>query len=244
MSPPSPSKPYQVLELLPVWEGTTEDDRLVHFLSYCHGNNSCDQSALARADSGRPGGEGFRELMLAGLTPKRSQRNCPRWVAKTGLWDATVILHHNDKREKKRGEKKKHKKKQTNKTTGSILCCQCIVDRRKSVRTATLWHRNLAHVDPLSRFVSPLELYLTLPPVHPPLLSHPPAPPPSPQIPPPCRHRPVLFRERYSVKPSLVERFFCPMLVMHMCKKPTFPLLLLSPSKKDTPIKPSDSFLS
>lgn len=53
--PPTPSKPYQVLELLPVWEETTEDDRLAHFLSYCHGN-SCDQSALARADSGRPGG--------------------------------------------------------------------------------------------------------------------------------------------------------------------------------------------
>lgn len=110
MSPPSPSKPYQVLELLPVWEGTTEDDRLVHFLSYCHGNNSCDQSALARADSGRPGGEGFRELMLAGLTPKRSQRNYPRWVAKTGLW-AQPLYFTTTTKGKKKEEKKKNTKK-------------------------------------------------------------------------------------------------------------------------------------
>ena len=61
----------------------------------------------------------------------------------------------------------------------------------------------------------------------PPLPSTTPAPYPLAMPPQTCA-----FRERYSVKPLLVERFFCPMLVMHMCKKPTSPLLFLSLSKK------------
>lgn len=175
MSPPSPSKPYQVLELLPVWEGTTEDDRLVHFLSYCHGNNSCDQSALARADSGRPGGR-LPRVNVGWTDAEAISKKLSPLSGKD--WSLRRNRHTSPQRQIRKKEEKKNKQKKNIKTTGSILCCQCIVDRRKPVRTATSWHRNLAHVDPLSRFVSPFELYLTLPPVHPPLLSHPPPPPP------------------------------------------------------------------
>lgn len=67
---PSSSKPYLVHELLPVWGGITEDDRLVHFLSHCHGNNSCNQSA----PSGRRSllGMLLRVNVVAGLTPRRN----------------------------------------------------------------------------------------------------------------------------------------------------------------------------
>lgn len=70
MRAPSSSKPYQVLELRPVWGGITENDRLVHFLSYCHGNNSCDQSALARADSGRRSPPGMLLRVNVGNRPR------------------------------------------------------------------------------------------------------------------------------------------------------------------------------
>lgn len=40
------------------------------------------------------------------------------------------------------------------KTPGRILCCQCIVDRRKSVRTATLWHKTLPTLIPLCLYLS------------------------------------------------------------------------------------------
>lgn len=59
-------------------------------------------------------------------------------------------------------------------------------------------------VDPSSAFSVP-PWAPSLPPVHP----HLPTPPQT-----------CAFCECYSVKPSSVERFFCPMLVIHVCKKP------------------------
>lgn len=67
---PSSSKPYLVHELLPVWGGITEDDRLVHFLSHCHGNNSCNQSAPSGCRS-LPGML-LRVNVVAGLTLRRN----------------------------------------------------------------------------------------------------------------------------------------------------------------------------
>lgn len=163
---PSSSKPYQVHELLPVWGGITEDDRLVHFLSHCHGNNSCNQSA--------PSGRRSLPGMLLRVNV------CCRTDGEEKTVPETMCFSTD------RGGNARR-----------ILCCQCIVDRRKPL---------LARVDPPTSSV-------------PPHWAH------------PCSRsssRPtnLCFCECYSVKPLLVERFFCLMLVMHMCKKP-HPLTLI-----------------
>lgn len=191
---PSPSKPYQVLELLPVWEGITEDD--VHFLFYCHGNNSCDQSALARAGSGRrslsppplpPGC--FCELTLAGLTPKKYQRNCPRWTAKTGLWNITVLYFNTttDKTRRKQAFFAVSALWMEGNLSGLPLC-----DTKNSPTSI-----------PLSLSVSPSSSISSSPPVHPPSLSVPQSRNPLAMLP-----LTLCFRERYSVNPCWLKDSF------------------------------------
>lgn len=167
---PSSSKPYLVHELLPVWGGITEDDRLVHVLSHCHGNNSCNQSA----PSGRRSLPGMllRVNVVAGLTPRR---NPP---LKRCAWART--------------------EEET---------------RDAFFAVSALWiegNRSSPVLTPPTSSVPPW--------AHPCSLSS--------SRPPPPRPTDLCFCECYSVKPSLVERFFCPMLVMHMCKKPR-PLTLI-----------------
>lgn len=180
---PSSSKPYQVLEPLPVWGGITEDDSLVRILSHCHGNNSCDQSALVRVDSGPPISPGILLQVNVGWTDAE-ERNCPPRNDRD--WPLKQL--HDEQRDEE---------------TGHILCCQCIVDRRKSVWTASLWHKNLAHVELSSP--TPSRFLSLLPPVHTPSL--PPIPSPNPPIP---HHATtaLCFCECYSVNPCWLKDSF------------------------------------
>lgn len=205
---PSSSKPYKVLEPLPVWGGITEDDSLVRILSHCHGNNSCDQSALVRVDSGPPISPGILLQVNVGWTDAE-ERNCvvpppPFETTTTGLWNNFT----------------------TNKET-----------RRRDTffAVSALWiEGNLSGLPLCDTKTLPMS---SSPPPH--LLafclfSHlfllPPSLPSHPPNPPPCCHRPVLSW-MLLCKPLLVERFFCPMLVMHTCKKLLTPPPLL-PCKK------------
>lgn len=91
----------------------------------------------------------------------------------------------------------------------------------EETRNASFATREETVSTPLPPFLSLLEL--------PPSRS-PPLPPTPPQT--------CAFCECYSVKPSSVERFFCPMLVIHVCKKPR--PFTWSP-RRDTLIKLSGS---
>lgn len=86
--------------------------------------------------------------------------------------------------------------------TGSILCCQCIVDGRESVRTAT--HAHVVSSSFLSLVILPSVLLSLCP----------------SSLPQASRHVATDLCFCEPVKPLLVERFFCPMLVMHKCTKP------------------------
>lgn len=194
MRAPSSSKPYQVLELRPVWGGITENDRLVHFLSYCHGNNSCDQSALARADSGRRSPPGcFCELMLETVPAKRQRL-------------ASETTRYTSRRTKRGG----NTGKQDAFFAVSALWIEGNLSGLPLCDTKTL-----PMSTPSLAFCLSSHLFI-LPPIP---SSSPQTPPPPTTPPPPCCHSPVLSW-MLLCKPSLVERFFCPMLVMHMCKKP------------------------
>lgn len=165
---PSSSKPYQVLELLPVWEGITEDDRLAHFLSYCHGNNSCDQSALAPAGRQRPPIPlgCFSKLMLAGLTPNKNLKETVPGKQQRLASETRHVLHHSEKQ----------KEEETQDAFFAVSASWI----ERSPSGLPLCDKNLARVDPPSRSLS---LYLLLPPVLPVLQSpdHPPAPSMLPQ---------------------------------------------------------------